>query len=170
MAQRTSDRSYPIAVMIASMFGLGHLPLAPGTWGSASVALVGVLGLLGVDNLPLIFLGLAGVTALIGLITIPVVQQKLGSDPSAIVIDEACGMSLVLALPLATSSGAWLVTAFLLFRLYDIFKPWPANWINRRHEAWAVIGDDVVAALWTVVTMLVVNAALQPLILVLWTR
>lgn len=88
-----------------------------------------------------------------GLVSIPAVQQQFGKDPSRVVIDEAAGMALVLTAPLAASSPLWLLASFLLFRMYDIAKPFPANWLDRRSEGWAVMADDLVAGVYTVITV-----------------
>ena len=66
------------------------------------------------------------------------------SDPGWVVIDEIAGQWLAM-LPLARPSPVGCVLAFMLFRLFDIAKPGPVGWVDRRHAAWAVMGDDVVA-------------------------
>ncbi|MCU0331453.1 MAG: phosphatidylglycerophosphatase A, partial [Candidatus Kapabacteria bacterium] len=74
-------------------------------------------------------------------------------DPSRVVIDEVAGMALVCSAPHVYATEWWCLCGFLLFRLFDIRKPWPANAFNRRHEAWAVLADDLTAATYTVAVM-----------------
>ncbi len=146
-----------VASLIVTLGGVGRLPIAPGTWGSLVVALPGLLG--PVEYPWLLWAYTAGVVAFVaaGLWAIPYVQEEWGKDPSRVVIDEAAGMALVLAAPIGASSPWWLLASFLIFRVYDIAKPFPANVFNRRSEAWAVIADDLVAAVYTVVTLYVLQ-------------
>ena len=88
-----------------------------------------------------------------GTMAIARVQHEWGKDPSKVVIDEVAGMALVLATPLAVSSMWWTLTAFLFFRLYDIAKPFPANLVNNRTEPWSVMVDDLIAAVYAVVSL-----------------
>ena len=138
---------------IATLGGVGRIPYAPGTWGSLVVAVPALIGSLEYPFIPWIYAVAAGLLAIVGVVVIGSVQQTWGKDASRIVIDEAAGMSLVLATPLAGSSPWWLLAAFLLFRMYDIAKPFPANWLDRRGEAWAVVADDLVAGIYTILTL-----------------
>lgn len=65
-------------------------------------------------------------------------------DPGWVVIDEIAGQWIAM-LPLPRASLVGCALAFALFRLFDIAKPGPVGWVDRRHGAWAVMGDDVVA-------------------------
>jgi phosphatidylglycerophosphatase A len=127
--------------LIASGFGAGLFPRAPGTAGSLAALLLGV-GLMRLSPfaLPLAVLlaCVAGVWA-IG-------REVRGSDPGWIVIDEFAGQWIAM---LALSVPAWpgLLAAFLLFRLFDIAKPGPVGWADRRKDAVGVMADDVVAGL-----------------------
>lgn len=157
--------SRPASEWIVSLGGVGRLPIASGTWGSAVVAVFGILPFNNNLVATITFGVVAGAAIVLGLRAIPQVQKDHGSDPSLVVIDEAAGMALVLMAPLSRADLWWLAAAFLLFRLFDIMKPWPANVINRRHEPWAVIGDDLVAAAYTVGALYLFHAALQPLLM-----
>jgi phosphatidylglycerophosphatase A len=126
---------------LATLGGAGYLPLAPGTWGTAATLplwwLLAHLGPLGYA------LALAGLLILAVLVAGPA-QTLLGQvDHSAIVIDEAVGLLVALAwVPL---NWTWVLTGFLLFRVLDILKPWPASWFNRGNRGLDVVMDDVVA-------------------------
>ncbi|MSO70747.1 MAG: phosphatidylglycerophosphatase A [Alphaproteobacteria bacterium] len=135
------------ARLLATWFGAGYLPIAPGTWGSLGA-------------LPLAA-ALAWAAGGWGLVSGAVVIFALGlwatarfllpggiKDPSEIVIDEVAGQLLALA-PVA-HDPLWWPIAFILFRLADIVKPWPANVSERLPGALGVMADDAVAALYVV--------------------
>ncbi len=145
--------------MIATVGGSGYLRPAPGTWGSlASLPLAGlvyaVAGPWGV---------LIGVVLAFGLglwATAEMTRGMADHDPSEIVIDELVGQWIAL-LPIffgAASAGAavlalwpgW-VAAFVLFRLFDIWKPGPVGWADRRGDALGVMMDDVIAGVFAAI-------------------
>jgi len=130
-----------LARFVASGFGAGYAPVAPGTFGS----LVGLaLGALLLRFWP-IGLSLAALLAILaGLWAIARING--GDDPGWITIDEVAGQLLAM-LPLATPSPLGLLAAFALFRLLDITKPGPIGWADRQHGAAGVMGDDVIAGL-----------------------
>ena len=125
--------------LIASGGGVGFAPRAPGTFGSLlGLILGGILLHFGHQPVLIAILGVsaAGVWAI----------RQLGEvgDAGWIVIDEVAGQLIaVLALPYVTLFG--LVLAFALFRLFDITKWGPVGVLDRRHDAWGVMGDDWVA-------------------------
>ncbi|MEO1797941.1 MAG: phosphatidylglycerophosphatase A [Pseudomonadota bacterium] len=148
--------------LIATFFYIGYLRPAPGTWGSAAacVAAIPLLTLGGVWAL-----ALGAVAAFwIGLWATEREAGPEDHDPSRIVIDEVAGQWVTL-LPLAwfyhatDRPGAilWggLAIGFLLFRLFDIWKPWPVTWADRREDALGVMLDDVLAGLLAASVMIV---------------
>jgi phosphatidylglycerophosphatase A len=149
------------AVLIATGFGLGLLPFAPGTWGSLAALAVGwsIRTLFGVPGLSLAFLGMLGG----GWWAAGTVSKASGlRDPAAIVVDEIAGQWLVLLglvllgpVPLAAPNDivAW-VLAFLLFRLFDIWKPWPVRWADSRLAGgFGIMLDDLLAAGYAVAAL-----------------
>ncbi len=129
------------ARLVASGGGIGLSPLAPGTVGSATAVLVGV-GLLRTPH-PALTLGVA-VGLAIGAGLWSIVRAAAADDPGWVVIDEFAGQWIAM-LPLARPSLAGCALAFALFRLFDIAKPGPVGWLDRRRGAWAVMADDVAA-------------------------
>ena len=131
------------ACILATGFGCGHAPVAPGTVGS----LFGVLIYLLLANLfpfivNILFLGCL---FLVG-VSVSGVAEKIfrETDARAIVIDEIHGMILTLLL---LPRQAYLPVAFVLFRVLDIFKPFPAGMVERKMSGGlAIMLDDVVAA------------------------
>jgi phosphatidylglycerophosphatase A len=141
-----------LAMLVATMGGIGRLRPGPGTWGSAVVLPAMLLG-------PLACLALALVLAMLGFwATYRVLGEDTAADPAWVVIDEGAGQLLVLA-ALPAGAGFWgVVLAFLLFRIFDILKPGPVGWADRRHGAAGVMLDDLVAGAIAAVLVLLVRA------------
>ena len=134
------------AVLVATWFGSGLLPVAPGTWGSLfALPFAWVIqGRWGASGL----LAAAAIVFAAGCWASAVVIRASGvKDPGSIVVDEVAAQWLVLA---AAPRELWLYAiGFLLFRVADILKPWPASWADRRVPgALGVMLDDVVAAIY----------------------
>jgi len=134
------------ARLLAAWFGAGYLPIAPGTWGSAGalplaypIALVGGGAAVAVAAALLFVAGLWAAGR--------VLRPGGLKDPGDIVIDEVAGQMIALA-PIALDLRYWPL-AFVLFRLADVVKPWPASWAERRLPgALGLMTDDVVAGLY----------------------
>ena len=146
------------AHLIAFGFGAGLMPKAPGTWGT----FVGI---------PFYFLALrfGGTPAVlvcamvlfgIGIWASSVTGRALGvADHGGIVIDEIAAFVLVLAL---TPTGwLWLATAFVLFRIFDIVKPWPISYFDRTLKGgFGVMFDDFLAAIGAIAILLLLRSFL----------
>ncbi len=141
-----------LSLLIASVGGVGHLPIMPGTWGSL-VVLLPALVLPQSTTTPITYGVVAAIFIVLSLWSIPHAQREWGKDPGAVVIDEAAGMSLMLADPLLHSSPWWLLVAFFVFRVYDVAKPFPINRINDGTSAFSVLADDLLAAVYGLVTL-----------------
>ncbi len=141
------------ALVIATFFGVGYLRPAPGTWGSlAALPAAYLLHLLG--GFALLAIGTL-VAFLAGWwVTAAATKGEKDHDPSEIVIDEVAGQWLALwalswpasahGLAILALWPGW-VTAFVLFRLFDIWKPGPVGWADRRGDALGVMLDDIIA-------------------------
>lgn len=128
---------------VALGFGVGLARHAPGTWGS----LLGVGVYLAVA--PLGRYGVLGILILMVAIGVPLcgrAARALGThDHPAIVWDEVAGM--VLTLVCGSGRGFDVVTGFLLFRFFDIWKPWPVRWADGRVGGGVgIMLDDLLAA------------------------
>ncbi|WP_039018065.1 phosphatidylglycerophosphatase A [Halocynthiibacter namhaensis] len=144
-----------IARSIAVFFGAGLIRPAPGTWGSLAAIPAG-LGLHVLGGPVLLAIG-ACVAFFVGWwATLVSTHGQDDHDPSEIVIDEVAGQWIAL-IPVAigaTHSGAsilalWpgILTAFAAFRFFDILKPGPVGMADRRHDAFGVMLDDVIAGI-----------------------
>jgi len=133
-----------ISRILATFFGVGLFPVAPGTLASA-VTVIGYKLVLHELAGPYFFLLLAGLIAA-GIATSAVHAAELGrSDPGRIVIDEVCGQLLALVL----TPDRWISLAifFALFRFFDIIKPWPIRRLERLPGGWGIMADDLGAGL-----------------------
>ncbi|MAY85782.1 MAG: phosphatidylglycerophosphatase A [Pseudooceanicola sp.] len=161
------------ARLIGTVFGVGYLRPAPGTWGSF-VALPAAWALHTAGGFPL--LALATIIAFVlGLwATKAMAAAGSGHDPSEIVIDEVVGQWIAL---MAISYPSWSmgiditrlwpgwIAGFLLFRLFDITKPGPVGWADRRPDALGVMLDDVIAGVLAAIGVMAL-AALYHVVLI----
>ena len=156
MKDRPPLTSLPI--LLATGLGSGYLPKAPGTWGSLLAA--GLAWPLAVAAGPWVLLPAAVLATVAGLWATRVYVTRTGAkDPGPVVIDEVAGQWLALAAcPL---DPLWWAAGFVAFRVADIAKPFPANWVDRRVDgAWGVMGDDLVAGAYAAGVLLVGQALL----------
>ncbi|MCC6208082.1 MAG: phosphatidylglycerophosphatase A [Gammaproteobacteria bacterium] len=131
-------------------FGLGAAPVAPGTFGT----LLGIPLYLLLVGLPLtVYLAVVALLFLVGIAACRVTARALGvHDHPAIVFDEVVGYLVTMTL---APSGMWAIaTGFALFRLFDIWKPWPIRWIDRRvHGGLGIMLDDLLAGVFALLVL-----------------
>ena len=136
-----------VARAVASLGGIGYLRPAPGTWGSAAVLPLALLP-------PWVALVAAGVFSCAGFWALRQLPET-AADPSWVVVDEAAGQSLALA---AASGWLGVALAFALFRLFDVSKPGPVGWADRRHGPFGVMADDLLAGAMAAGILLLIEA------------
>jgi len=150
---------------LASCFGLGRLPVAPGTWGSLPVALV--FGLMSQSGTPgtiitvtMAILAVAG--AVLCVKFAPAVIAATGSkDPREVVADELAGQAVTFlgafwyATGATTSARAWSLAGigFVSFRVFDVLKPWPIRKLEKFPQGWGVLADDLLAGVFAAVVL-----------------
>jgi len=130
---------------IATGFYSGYTPVMPGTAG-AFLALIIFLLIPG-------FRGIWLVLAVIFFFFIGVwasgqVEKSEGKDPSIVVIDEIAGMWLTFITLPADLHWGWAAGGFILFRIFDVFKPFPVNQSQNLPGGWGIMIDDVLAAVY----------------------
>jgi phosphatidylglycerophosphatase A len=151
-----TDVTSKVARILATWFGCGLVPRAPGTMGTLGA-------------IPLYWLAVrwgqaaVAVTALAivaaGVWAASVVERDVGvEDPQVVVIDEVAGL-LVTMLPVPFFSWRATVAGFLLFRLFDVVKPWPVRAFENLPSGWGIVMDDVVAGILGAVAMVGLRAA-----------
>ena len=141
-------------MLIATFFGIGRLRPGPGTWGSAvTVILWAVFS----SILPPLFrlpavIGLALLVTAIGIPAATRVSRISGAkDPQFVVIDEVAGQLVsLIAVPLAWKT---FLSAFILFRIFDIIKPPPVHQLEALPEGAGIVLDDVAAGLYALLVM-----------------
>lgn len=135
---------------IAYGFGSGLVPWAPGTFGTLAAVPLYLL----MAPLPLVwYLGILVVMFLVGLWACGKTARELNAhDPNAIVWDEFLGY--LLAMTAAPQGWEWVLLGFVLFRFFDILKPWPILAIERRvRGGFGVILDDLIAGVMAMAVM-----------------
>ncbi len=129
--------------VFATFGGSGYAPVAPAT--AASLVVAVVWGLVSPVCLRTQLLLLVGVTAL-AVPTSTWMEARHGKDPRKVVSDEVAGM-LVTYLGVSTGWAGWLA-GFVWFRIFDIWKPFPARHAERLPGGWGITADDLVAGVY----------------------
>ena len=138
----------PLLRSFTSVGFIGRIPGAPGTYGSlVTLPLAFIWGTFVNEN-NLLTLALISVLAVLGTIASSIVEKSMGvEDPGEIVIDELVGMWIALvAIP--AHWGYWLA-AFILFRIFDIWKPWLIDKAQNLHGGLGIMLDDILAGILT---------------------
>ena len=146
-----------LGLFIATCGYIGYVPVAPGTFGSA----LGLLVFAAVRSTGSIAVELAAIVVVfvIGLWAGTVAEHHFGGiDPGPVVLDEVLGMLITLALLPVNITGA--IVGFLVFRVLDVIKPWPAARFEHLPGGLGVMADDAMAAVYG-------NLAMRVLILLL---
>ena len=148
-----------LAVLLATGFGIGYLPIAPATWASAAAALALFALLPGMDWI-LIVVAIVAITPL-AIWTSGEAERRLGHDARPIVIDEVVGMLVsVCGVPMAGRGSAhlaiMLAIAFVFFRVFDIWKPYPARSSQSLPGGYGVVVDDILAGVYANISLHIV--------------
>jgi phosphatidylglycerophosphatase A len=145
------------ATVIATWFGCGYFPKAPGTAGSlAALAIAIALHLIAGSGRGALAI-LAAVLVLPGVWAAGVVAKRLGViDPGIVVVDEVVGQWVTILGVTAFNWKSWL-GCFLLFRLFDIWKPPPVRQLESLPGGWGIMADDVMAGFYGALVIFVVG-------------
>ncbi|MBP6595888.1 MAG: phosphatidylglycerophosphatase A [Arenimonas sp.] len=136
---------------LAAGFGAGFSPKAPGTVGSLAALLPWWFFL---RHLPLpAYLAVLAIGFSVGVWASHwAIRQTKIEDPSLVVWDEYIGMWI--ALLMAPAGWPWMVAAFALFRLFDIWKPWPVSWADEKlHGGFGAMLDDAIAGVYALLVL-----------------
>ncbi|HOK96504.1 MAG TPA: phosphatidylglycerophosphatase A [Anaerohalosphaeraceae bacterium] len=148
--------------LLTTVFGLGKLPAAPGTFGSlASVLLYLLLGYVYPSANWYVMALLAALGTWVCIEYGPQMTAITGKkDPPEVVADEAAGQALVmLAITLLNPAKICNagVTGFVLFRLFDIFKPFPCKQLEKLKGGYGILADDLMAAVYAAAVFIVLR-------------
>jgi phosphatidylglycerophosphatase A len=143
------------ANLIATWFGVGRLPKAPGTWGSAVTLPIGWIIASWAGSVWLV--AAAAVVFAVGWWASDVYARRNATeDPGEVVVDEVAGQ--LVALVVVPVDLAYYAAAFVLFRIADIWKPWPVSFAERRlGGGLGIMADDVVAGFYAAIVLLLVQ-------------
>ena len=132
-----------IDMIIATWLGCGLSPFAPGTVGSLG-ALPAAYAIVHFGGWPWLAAAVVLVTVIGTWVTASVIASSGIKDPGFVVVDEVAGQWIAL-IPAALDPVLYAV-GFAAFRLFDIWKPWPVGWADRKvGGAWGVMLDDLIA-------------------------
>ena len=139
--QREHFKSEAFARYVSAL-GVGLIPFAPGTWGS----LAGLILVLLTQFNDLLFFSTFLFLVLSGWWAVSGLDLSVEKDPFFVVVDEACGMFVVLmGIPLTWGS---CLLGFALFRLFDVWKPWPVRRLEKYPGYWGILADDLGAGFY----------------------
>jgi phosphatidylglycerophosphatase A len=131
------------AVACATTLGVGYAPFAPGTFGSAAGLLLWWL----LPASPVVQGSAIVAVFVLGVWSASVAERHFNkTDPGFVVIDEVLGMLVTLLLNPVGWGGAF--AGFLLFRIFDVIKPYPANRLERLHGGMGIMADDAMAGIY----------------------
>ncbi|MCA9508401.1 MAG: phosphatidylglycerophosphatase A [Myxococcales bacterium] len=149
----SSNIKTKIALLIAEFFYCGRFPIAPGTCGTAGALVIWVPALFFSWSCWLI-LSLLLMLFFIGIWASDYgIEHYKKDDPKQVVIDEVVGVGIPFLI--IDPSVQQVFTAFVLFRFFDILKPWPIKWVERSFpKAWGIMLDDVVAGIFALLALL----------------
>ena len=154
----------PWAWAVATFFGAGFLKPGPGTWGSVAAMLLWLLFATLVAPTPPALRATTLLATLVALVAgIPaasiVERESLREDPGLVVIDEVAGQWIALLAFCGYGHVDWqhALLALVLFRLFDITKPWPVRQLERLQGGTGIVMDDVAAGLYALVIAAIIG-------------
>ncbi len=137
-----------LAIILATTFGSGFSPFAPGTVG-ALVAVIFYYFLIPAEPIPLSIIIVCLTT--VGIWAATETEQQYGHDASVINIDEVVGMLITFIALEKTFFN--IIVGFILFRFFDIVKPWPVSRAQLLPRGWGVMIDDVAAGVYSLLIL-----------------
>jgi len=146
-----------VSVFLSTLFGIGYIPIAPGTMGTIFAATIFYfVAKLYLPSVPwwlfnTVILGVTVIIYFAGVALTSEAEKKLGHDSGKIVIDELVGYLVsILFLPTVSVGRLWAIVlyTFIFFRVFDIAKPWPINNSQKLKSGWGIMTDDVIAGIY----------------------
>jgi phosphatidylglycerophosphatase A len=177
----TKQHNPRFALFIATAGGLGYLPKAPGTWGSLgglclsvivewfasrrSIAATGLEGNISFWTEKVVYPGGIAIlaTMVVGAVGLwaanRAAKNSRAKDPQHVVIDEVSGQQLTYLLAGVGGDWKYLLLGFVLFRLFDIWKPFPARQAESLSGGWGIMSDDWIAGTYAAIALWLARAA-----------
>jgi phosphatidylglycerophosphatase A len=148
--------------LLASCFGLGRLPLAPGTWGSLPPAIIFALLCYFETSAILLSIVMAALALAGSIVCVKCASAVIAatgkSDPRQLVADEFAGQALVFVAAAFLHEPDFMRTAvlgFVFFRIFDIAKPWPIRRLEKLPSGWGILADDLLAGLYAAIALVI---------------
>jgi len=144
-----------LKLTLGTLFGIGRLPVAPGTWGSlATLPIVFLIGWsAGIYAIALLFI----FSCVLSLWCAPAAEEKFGKDPSQFILDELAGQSVVFLVTYFSAPPLQIITVllsgFILFRVFDIMKPLGINALQKLPGKFGILADDILAGIYALVLL-----------------
>ena len=137
----------------STIFGIGHIPIAPGTFGSLFAILIWCIfiNMLSISYFIILFLLILSISFYITGIYLEKFKKK---DPSEVIIDEFLGQSIPLLFVFNLNAFEVLV-AFVSFRFFDIYKIYPINRAEEIEGSYGVILDDIIAGIYALIVLMI---------------
>lgn len=150
------NKNIPHIPFLINLFGTGffsgYFPFASGTFGSLVSLLIFFIYYFSYWYFLLL---LIIIFFIIGVYVSEIIEKLVGQDPSIVVIDEFVGMWIsLLFIPINIQN---IILAFIIFRAFDIVKPFPANYYNKKMGGFAIMMDDVFAGIYTNILIQIIN-------------
>ena len=142
-----------------TLFGIGYFPYAPGTVASAFTVILWYFFLQFFSIYAYIILILFAIILSIYFINLHLTDHS-SDDPNEIVIDEFVGQSLPLMFLNQNSELFEIIFVFICFRIFDIYKIYPANLVEKIKGSVGVIGDDIIAGVYTIIFLMIYRIVL----------
>ncbi len=144
-----------------SFFFLGRAPIAPGTFGTlGGVVLAFLVTYYLESNAGYALLILIPIMYYFGLILAPWAEKKYGGDPGIYVLDEVIGYLIIIAslslIQFSMENNIWILS-FILFRIFDVVKLWPAGNLEKLHGGHGILLDDIAAGFQTLFAILLLD-------------
>jgi phosphatidylglycerophosphatase A len=134
------------SMLFSSGFFTGYFPVASGTFGSAAALL---FFLIPSFSNPYILSASIVLSLIIGIVTSSPMIKRYGNDPSVIVLDEFAGMWITMLICGFYAAGYIpFIVGFLMFRLFDIAKVFPASYFDKMKNGFGIMMDDVIAGIY----------------------
>lgn len=145
-----------IALLVAEFFYCGRFPFMPGTMGSLGALIIWVPAVYYAWPCWLKILVILGLFALGLWASIYGIEHYKKIDPKQVVIDEVVGIGIPF---LVVAPNIWeIILAFVLFRFFDILKPWPIHYVEKRFpDHWGIMLDDIVAGIFSLIVLMVIK-------------
>lgn len=133
-----------IEKIIGSGFYTGYIPFASGTWGSLAALIIFLIP--GFEN-PSVMVFMISLLILVGVPIATKFEGFYGKDPKECTVDEVVGMWITLLF--VPKKIWWIIIAFLIWRTFDIIKPFPADRFEKIKGGWGIMLDDIMAGIYS---------------------